>query len=340
MSWNIQTPGDYINGPLTVAGAALFNSSIGIGEAATNGIKLLTSVANGGFPATTGTLQSSGSIRVTASDTTGCLDIGTAGAVSWIQACRRTNLADNFALVLNPNGGNIGIGTNSPNSNANRSTLTLQGAWGGQIDINVGALNHAQFGTDNFSSGASCRIQSQDSIVFKTSGATIGAFLNTNGAFSLQNAVSNANGTGIVFPSAQNASTDANTLDDYEEGAWTATLKGSVSDPTTPVTATGRYTKVGRQVTVQVYIANVVTTGASGRIGISGLPFANNGSTETVGAVGLYDIATFTGSPFAQVGFNATQVDLYSSVSNSTWQAVTHNAGNARYLWFNMTYTV
>jgi hypothetical protein len=130
-------------------------------------------------------------------------------------------------------------------------------------------------------------------------------------------------------------------LNDYEEGTWTATLKGATTDPTIAVAVAGqRYTKVGRQVTVQVYFSNVVTTGASGRIGVSGLPFANNGSMEAIGAVGFYDIATFTGSPFAQIGFNATQLDIYSSVSNSVYQAVTHNAGNSRYMWLNLTYAV
>jgi trimeric autotransporter adhesin len=68
--------------------------------------------------------------------------------------------------------GNVGIGTSSPNSNANRNTLTLQGSWGGQVDINVGATNHAQFGTDNFNSGLSCRIQSIDGIVFYGTGGS------------------------------------------------------------------------------------------------------------------------------------------------------------------------
>jgi len=67
--------------------------------------------------------------------------------------------------------GNVGIGTSSPVNNANRKTLALQGAWGGQLDIMVGSTVHAQFGTDNFSSGQSCRIQSQDGIVFKSGGS-------------------------------------------------------------------------------------------------------------------------------------------------------------------------
>ena len=67
--------------------------------------------------------------------------------------------------------GNVGIGTSSPVNNTNRTTLGLQGAWGGQLDIMVGSTVHAQFGTDNFSSGQSCRIQSQDGIVFKSGGS-------------------------------------------------------------------------------------------------------------------------------------------------------------------------
>ena len=37
-------------------------------------------------------------------------------------------------------------------------------------------------------------------------------------------ATSPSSGTGIAFPATQNASSDANTLDDYEEGTWTPTL--------------------------------------------------------------------------------------------------------------------
>jgi len=73
----------------------------------------------------------------------------------------------------------------------------------------------------------------------------------------------------------------------YEEGTWTATLKGSVSDPTTPVTATGRYTRVGRLVTVTASFDNVNTTGASGDVTVSGLPFNNSTpNTRTIGVVG------------------------------------------------------
>jgi hypothetical protein len=77
--------------------------------------------------------------------------------------------------------GNVGIGTSAPVANANRATLALQGAWGGQLDIMVGATVHAQFGSDNFNSGQSCRIESQDGIVFRAGGNVERMRIDTNG---------------------------------------------------------------------------------------------------------------------------------------------------------------
>jgi hypothetical protein len=38
-----------------------------------------------------------------------------------------------------------------------------------------------------------------------------------------------ASGAGITFPAAQSASSDANTLDDYEEGTWTPNVGGTAT---------------------------------------------------------------------------------------------------------------
>lgn len=54
-------------------------------------------------------------------------------------------------------------------------------------------------------------------------------------------------GSGITFPASQSASTDANTLDDYEEGTWTVTDQSGAGLTFTVYTA--RYVKIGKMVT-------------------------------------------------------------------------------------------
>jgi hypothetical protein len=96
---------------------------------------------------------------------------------------------------------NVGIGTTSPVNNSNRTTLGLQGVWGGQLDIMVGSTVHAQFGTDNFSTGQSARIQSQDGIVFKTSGSNERMRIDSNGRVGINYTnmgLANAYGDGLV----------------------------------------------------------------------------------------------------------------------------------------------
>lgn len=89
-----------------------------------------------------------------------------------------------------------------------------------------------------------------------------------------------ASGAGISFPATQSASTDANTLDDYEEGTWTP-VATSQAGSITAYTSSGTYTKIGRF----VYLSGIITitTGgtATGVIFIAGYPFANGSSTVT-----------------------------------------------------------
>jgi hypothetical protein len=82
-----------------------------------------------------------------------------------------------------------------------------------------------------------------------------------------------ASGAGITFPATQSASSDANTLDDYEEGTFTPTLFGNTTAGTTTYTSqAGVYTKIGRQVTVTVFITASAATG-TGELRIGNLPF-------------------------------------------------------------------
>jgi hypothetical protein len=77
----------------------------------------------------------------------------------------------------------------------------------------------------------------------------------------------------IKFPATQNPSADAHTLDDYEEGTFTATLVTTGTQPATPPTSTAYYTKVGRLVTVHVGFTAFTISGATGNISLTGLPF-------------------------------------------------------------------
>jgi hypothetical protein len=80
-------------------------------------------------------------------------------------------------------------------------------------------------------------------------------------------------GAGITFPATQSASTDANTLDDYEEGSFTPVVVGSTTAGTGTYGAqVGNYTKIGRQVFFQIYIQLTNHTG-TGSMFINGLPF-------------------------------------------------------------------
>jgi len=80
-----------------------------------------------------------------------------------------------------------------------------------------------------------------------------------------------SSGIGISFPATQSASSDANTLDDYEEGTWTPADASGASLSITINRA--NYTKIGRLVYVFAYIEYPVNASAA-VIQLSGLPFA------------------------------------------------------------------
>ncbi|MFA5928403.1 MAG: tail fiber domain-containing protein [Candidatus Margulisiibacteriota bacterium] len=68
-----------------------------------------------GFPALSGTTQTGVVVRLQNADSNAVLDLGTnSTGGAWLQSTGRTNLTNNFPLLLNPNGGNVGIGTTSP----------------------------------------------------------------------------------------------------------------------------------------------------------------------------------------------------------------------------------
>jgi hypothetical protein len=115
------------------------------------------------------------------------------------------------------------------------------------------------------------------------------------------------NANGITFPASQNASSDPNTLDDYEEGTWTPTI--SIEGGSGALSATSiydaRYTKIGRlvHVTCDVAWSNYYANGGTGAVLFTGLPFAYaKGGTQGEGQLmqgGYWTFSNITGSRFS-----------------------------------------
>ncbi|CDO34429.1 hypothetical protein [Novosphingobium sp. KN65.2] len=94
-------------------------------------------------------------------------------------------------------------------------------------------------------------------------------------------ATASASGSGISFPATQDASTDPNTMDDYEEGTWTPTVTAG-SGTLTTVSGSGYYTKIGRHVFTTVVI-NITDNGTGANHIRYTLPFTAAASARWVG---------------------------------------------------------
>jgi len=119
----------------------------------------------------------------------------------------------------------------------------------------------------------------------------------------------------------------ANKLDDYEEGTWTSTFIPSSGFTASSNTATGHYTKIGRQVTVTV-IARMTTPSSLGSysnnatnksLKVSGLPFTvkNSVHSRSAPAIGVAALITVVDGYLAGHGVeNGTAIDIFQNKDN------------------------
>jgi len=123
--------------------------------------------------------------------------------------------------------------------------------------------------------------------------------------------------SGITFPATQVASSDANTLDDYEEGTFVPT-QGAGLTVVGAFSSSGTYTKVGRLVTI-TGILNGSTSIATAAVGLmcSGLPFS-----ALVQVVGGAVNQTTTASADCVVN----NLDLYSVTAISAANSIRFSA--------------
>jgi len=129
-----------------------------------------------------------------------------------------------------------------------------------------------------------------------------------------------ASGAGITFPATQSASTDANTLDDYEEGTWTPVV------PATSVTYTtrsGTYTKIGNVVYIFCFVQISSISGASATGGasiITGLPFTSSPSVSYPNLSTAWSGSNWGGSVGGvQVLPNSTEMTAIGLTNNSSF---------------------
>jgi len=118
-------------------------------------------------------------------------------------------------------------------------------------------------------------------------------------------ATPSASGAGITFPATQSASSDANTLDDYEEGTWTPS-QGAGLTVTGTFTSSGTYTKIGRQVLVNGRLTATTLATSAGGIMCGGLPFTVERSTLGAAVAQVFNLTT-------QIIADSGGLNIYSS---------------------------
>ena len=134
--------------------------------------------------------------------------------------------------------------------------------------------------------------------------------------------------TQIAFASAQTASTDANTLDDYEEGTFTPSASfGGSSTGVTASVAVGAYVKIGQLVWFSARITLTSNGTGTGNARITGLPFASNSTGNVFGAISVAYYAALSAAT-AITGYvenNATTILLQIPGAAATTTAAETN---------------
>jgi hypothetical protein len=284
--------------------AATFRTAIGAGT----GNGTVTSVA-------TGTGLTGGPIT-----TTGTISFSVAAVGTWAATPSSANLA--AAMTDETGSGSLVFATSptlvTPTVQQSGSSVQLK------LERTGGSAGSAWIGADNtefgiYDSGPTNKMFS----VNLSTGAVRG-----RSTISVGDVTPATTGAGITFPASQSASSDANTLDDYEEGTYTPSITfGNATTGQSYSVQTGRYTKIGRicQVQAQLIFTNKGTATGTARVT---LPFTAAGA----GAAASLYFVTVTHGGFMQ-GFTVsgdTAVQLqYNSDAGGTSNLDNTNFANS-----------
>jgi hypothetical protein len=178
--------------------------------------------------------------------------------------------------------GNVGIGTNAPTH-----MLHIKGPYpylkfedtgdsGAIVDPGAcGTITGYQTGSMYFDANTTGKAGCYGSFSFR-SDSTFSTVLQIEGSNTSLGRLNLPYGQ-IKFPASQNASSDANTLDDYEEGTFLPNIRGGdTAGVTTWISRDGYYTKIGRMVFVFMNLRWSNQTG-TGELQVDNLPFVTVG---------------------------------------------------------------
>jgi hypothetical protein len=153
-------------------------------------------------------------------------------------------------------------------------------------------------------------------------------------------ATPSASGAGITFPATQSASSNANTLDDYEEGEATVEFADAVSGGNA-YGVSARYIKIGRLVFLNfsAYYAGTPTWTSGNDIFVRNLPFPTS-FEGSAGAImlrfsGSNDTAVYLWQPSNQTYFVLKYMDFDNGVKGSNMLSSLSTYANVCYLTSN-----
>jgi hypothetical protein len=218
---------------------------------------------------------------------------------------------------------NVGIGTTNPLA---KLTVSNGGAEGLEISPSGGAVSLTGY---NRSGGAYSQVNITGSGGITLSIGT--SNINTNASMSVSNVVGvggatpSASGAGITFPATQSASSDVNTLDDYEEGTWTPTLVSTGGGAPAYTTQVGKYCKIGKMVYLLGSVQINGTLPAGNYTRIQGIPFTQS-SLESAAAIKYRAATGMASGEFISAVLGALELSFFRNNGNGEIGGVGLNA--------------
>jgi len=267
------------------------------------------------------------------------LDANTTGA-------RNTALGDNALGAVTTGDNNLGAGRSAGLALTTGVNNTFVGAYngstGGSGELITTGSNNTILGAYNGNQGGLDIRTASNYIVLSDGGGNVEFTAKDGSSWALPGALVQT-GTGITFPATQSASSNANTLDDYEEGTFTISAIPSTSGSITLYAGSNpaSYTKIGRMVTVSGFVYVQSVSSPVGVLRITGLPFAiRNQDPSGRGAGSVAGIGLASGATTSlQLRFAMNETELrIEKFAAGTFSNLTGDVQTGTELYFSATY--